>query len=367
MFYRIKALVVRHTFCKLPSVVAWAPVVLMLAMFSATPANAQTPLRDLLKATPYKIAYESYVNDNSDIFVMNADGSNPVNLTQTPKEQEHYPHISPDGTKMCFVSDIGEGRDTVRSVYVMDIDGKNRKKVAEYAREPFWSPDGNVIGFLPQEYPRFDVVDYYTKGMSFYDLASGKIEPHVNSTNLWHLYNPGWSSNGKWIVATVHAGMGYDHTILLLEAHGNKIIDLKIPGCRPRFSPDGQQIAWGASDNEIAVAPIDTDSDEPKVGPWRMHIKDAKNKIYHARWSPDGRFLSFSRGPDGEGDLSKPGTSQAACEIMGVYAKGWNIAAVSAERSGTNDLDQATEADVIMLTTNGLSNKESAWFRPRGK
>ena len=96
------------------------------------------PVHETLKTLPFKIAYESYVNDNSDLWVMNADGSNPVNLTRTPKEQEHYPQISPDGTKMCFVSDVGEGHDAVRSVYVMDIDGKNRKKVAEYRREPFW-------------------------------------------------------------------------------------------------------------------------------------------------------------------------------------------------------------------------------------
>ena len=35
---------------------------------------------------------------------------------------------------------------------------------------------GMKIGFLPQEYPKFNVIDYYTKGMSFYDLATGKIE-----------------------------------------------------------------------------------------------------------------------------------------------------------------------------------------------
>ena len=98
-----------------------------------------------------------------------------------------------------------------------------------------------------------------------------------------------------------------------------------------------------------------------------MRIEDATNKIYHVRWSPDGRFLSFSRGPDGEGDLSKPGTFQAACEIMGVYAPGWNIAAVSAEQDRTLDLHQGTDADFAILTTNGLSNKESAWLWPRRK
>jgi len=275
------------------------------------------------------------------------------------------PQISPDGRKMCFVSDVGEGRDTVRSVYVMDIDGKNRKKVAEYAREPFWSPDGRIIGFLPQEFPKFDVIDFSTKGMSFYDLASGRIEPHVNTTNLHHLYNPSWAVNGKWIVATVHAGMGYEHAIVLIETHGNKIINLKIPGCRPCFSPDAKFVAWGAEDHELAAAPIDLLADEPAVGPWTVHIKDEKNKIYHIDWSPDGQFLAFSRGPDGKGDPTKPGTHQAAAEVHGVYAPGWNIGAVKVDRAANLNLEDAAESDFCMLTTNGFSNKEPAWFRPR--
>ncbi|MGO8701641.1 MAG: hypothetical protein ACLQVY_28490 [Limisphaerales bacterium] len=333
-----------------------------LAQFSR--ASDTEPLRERLKALPFKIAYESYVNGNWEIFVMNPDGSGALNLTKTPDLNEHYPQVSPDGTKMCFVADKGEGREAVRSLYVMDIDGRNRKKIADYAREPFWAPDGKVLGYLDQEYSKFNVIDYYTKGMNFYDLATGKVTPHPNYTNLHHLYNPNFSANGKWIVSTVHAGMGFDHTILLIEAHGNKIIDLKIPGCRPRFSPDGKQVAWGANDNEIAAAPIDTDSDDPKVGEWRIQIKDATNKIYHARWSPDSQFISFSRGPDGEGDLSKVGTFQAACEIMGVYAPGWNIGVVPASEPRIIDLNHATDADFSMLTTNGFSDKESVWFRP---
>ena len=342
---------------------------LAAALFAVaiTAAHAQAPFRERLSRLPFKIAYESYVNDNWEIFVMNADGSNPVNLTQTPKEQEHYPQVSPDGTKICFVADEGEGRDTVRSLYVMDVDGGNRKKLVDHAREPFWSPDSQVIGFLPQEYPKFNVIDYYTTGMSFYDLRMGKIEPHPNSANLHHLYNPCFAPNGKWVVATVHAGMGVEHGILLIEAHGHKIINLKIPGCRPCFSPDGRQIAWGPGDHEIAAAPIDLDSDEPVVGERRVRIKDEPSKIYHVDWSPDSRFLCISRGPDGKGDVSKPGTFQGACEMVGVHAAGWNLFAVSTERDGTLDLNQATEADYTMLTTNGCSNKESAWFWPNRK
>jgi hypothetical protein len=84
-------------------------------------------------------------------------------------------------------------------------------------------------------------------------------------------------------------------------------------------------------------------------------------------WSPDGRFLSFSRGPASKGDPTKSGTFQSACEIVGVYAAGWNLYAVSAEREGILDLDHVTDADLLTLTTNGFSNKESTWFLFNGK
>jgi Tol biopolymer transport system component len=341
-----------------------AGISLGIVCAASRPARAAEPLVERLKDTSFKIAYEAYANGNSDIWVMNADGTGKVNLTSTPDQNEHYPQISPDGSKICFNIDSGGGRDAVRSTWLMDVDGKNRRKIADRAREPFWSPDSKVIGYLPQEYPKFDVIDYYTKGMMFYHLDSGQTEPHVNSANLRHLYHPRFSPNGKWIVATVHGGMGYGHAILLIEAHGDKIINLKIPGCRPSISPDGQHIAWGSGDHQIDTAPIDTNSDEPSVGPWQVRIQDDKDKVYHIAWSPDGKYVAFSRGPDGEGDLSKRGTFQAACEIIGVYATDWNLFAVPADKPGQIDLNTAGPDKVVQLTTSGDSNKEPFWFRP---
>lgn len=332
-------------------------------------ANLQTAgadFREQLRSLPFKIAYESYTNDNWEIFLVNADGSDPVNLTRTPGVHEHYPQSSPDGAKICYTVDAGQGRETVRSLWVMDADGMNRRKLVDNAREPFWAPDSNVIGFLPQEYPRFNVIDYYTKGMKFYHLDTGEIREHSNSARLHHLYNPSFSRDGRWIAATVHAGMGYDHAILLIEARGEKIINLNIPGCRPCLSPDGKQIAWGPGDHEIATAPINLEASEPSVGARQLRVKDEKNKIYHVDWSPDSRFLSISRGPEGEGDLSKPGTFKSACEIVGVHAAGWNIIAVSAQREGVLDLE-ASNAEFANLTRNGCSNKESTWILSKGK
>jgi hypothetical protein len=362
-FYLVKS--VPWSYC---SGIPMKPKLILLAVLSfsaaAWGADSKTGLRQSLEHSPYQIAIETYTNNNWEIFVMNADGSHQRNLTRTANEHEHYPQVSPDGTKICYTVDSGEGRDTVRSLWVMNIDGSNRKKLVDHAREPFWAPDSKVIGFLPQEYPKFNVIDYYTKGMSFYDLARGKIEPHPNSAKLHHLYNPSFSPNGKWIAATVHAGMGYSHAILLIERNGDKILNLKIPGCRPCISPDGKQIAWGPGDHEIAAAPLYTDSENPTVGKWRVQVKDDKNKIYHVDWSPDSKFLSISRGPEGEGDLSKPGTFRAACEIVGIYANGWNIIAVPATHDGTVDLEKAGDDAFATLTTNGLSNKESDWFLP---
>src|SRR5579859_4705774 len=93
------------------------------------PHHGQAALRRSLKTLPYKIAYECYVNGNWEIFIMNADGSNKVNLTRTPNRHEHYPQISPDGARIAFTVDEGEGRDAVRSLWVMDINGKHARKI----------------------------------------------------------------------------------------------------------------------------------------------------------------------------------------------------------------------------------------------
>src|SRR4051794_17614182 len=83
-----------------------ALVVVVLFIGSGT-SQAQSSLKEHLKDSPFKIAYETYVDGNWEIFVMNADGSHPVNLTKTPGQHEHYPQVSPDGTKICYSVDTG--------------------------------------------------------------------------------------------------------------------------------------------------------------------------------------------------------------------------------------------------------------------
>jgi hypothetical protein len=56
---------------------------------------------------------------------------------------------------------------------------------------------------------------------------------------------------------------------------------------------------------------------------------------------------------------------QAAAEVCGVYAKGWDIFAVSAKRKGILNLQVAGPDELAPITTSGDSNKEAAWYRAR--
>ncbi|MFH1737834.1 MAG: hypothetical protein ABIH23_02415, partial [bacterium] len=165
-----------------------------------------------------------------------------------------------------------------------------------------------------------------------------------------HLYNICWSNDGRWIVSTVHGGMGYSHAILAIEVNGNRVIDLKIPGCRPDLSPDGKRVVWGSDDTTFRIGDIDLDSDTPSIANIITAITDELH-IYHSDWSPDGRYISFSRGPGGKTQANGPGTHRGIAELVGVRAQ-WDICVFPVSGDG----------GAIQLTSDGMSNKESDWL-----
>jgi Tol biopolymer transport system component len=86
---------------------------------------------------------------NSEIFVMGADGSNPVNLSRHPAF-DGYPDWAPDGRRIVFASNRGTGDRLRFRVYVMNADGSDPVPISpnepgvSYQR-PRWSPDGRSI------------------------------------------------------------------------------------------------------------------------------------------------------------------------------------------------------------------------------
>lgn len=300
--------------------------------------RAELNLQEVL----FQIVYETYRKTNGkknwELYLINADGSNPVNLTRSPNVDEMYPHVSPDSSKICFVADELVGKKKVRNVYYMNINGTGRTMVAENARQSCWSPDGRTIAYLKGEFERYTIKDFATKGIFFYELATDKYRQHPNK-GLHHLYNICWSPDGNWFVATVHGGMGFKHAILAIEANETKVFDLTkfgVTGCRPDFSRDGKKITWGATDWDLCTGNIDF-AGAPKVTNVRRVIKCRKEcEVYHSDFSPDGRYITFSHGPKAE-------------EQVGGKAPGWDVCV--SDMSGK----------WVEITTDGNHNKEPDW------
>ena len=307
-----------------------------------------TPLaRDAmdLKQIPFKIVHETYRETdrklNWELFIMNADGSEPVNLTNTPDVDEMYPHVSPDGTKICFVADEGRSRrDKVRSVYYMNLDGSDRVKVVANGREPCWSFDSKSIAYLKGEYDRYTTREHATSGLTYYHLDEDWHQPHTND-ELHHLYAICWSPDGKWFVGAVQGGMGYSDTIIAFDAFGKRVFDLEkwgVRGCRPDLNLDGTRMVWGETDWNLQTGEIDLIADEPKVTNVHDILRCARrSKVYHVDISPDSKYITFSYGPFSGG------------QQVGGTASGWNICVA--------DLD----GNWVQITKDGLHNKEPDW------
>src|SRR5262245_61745891 len=93
-----------------------------------------------------RIAFYSERDGNSEIDVMNADGSGLARLTNTAAD-EGYPAWSPDGRTITFDSD----RDGNFEIYGMNADGSNVRRLTTHrARDvsASWSPDSSTIVFM---------------------------------------------------------------------------------------------------------------------------------------------------------------------------------------------------------------------------
>ncbi len=299
-----------------------------------------------LSKIPFRIVHESYRETagkrNWEILIVNADGSNQVNLTNTADIDEMYPHVSPDGTKICFVTDEGRRRrDKVRHVHYMNIDGTSRVHVAANAKEPCWSFDSKSIAYVKGEYERFSTREYATTGLAYYHLDGNWHQPHQSSEQLHHLYAICWSPDSKWFVAAVEGGMGYSDTIIAFEAFGKRVFDLEkwgVHGCRPDLNADGTRMVWGETDWNLQTGEVDLNAPEPTVTNVHDILRVARrSKVYHVDISPDSKYIVFSYGPFAGG------------QQVGGMAEGWNLC--------VGDLD----GNWVQITTDGLHYKEPDW------
>jgi len=290
------------------------------------PINATYGLEPLprselnLDEIPYQIVFESYREtegkENWEICLIDADGSNFVNLTNTPDIDEMYPHASPDGQRICFVADEGEDLESKRrNVYYMNIDGTERVKIAENAYEPCWSGDGKYIAYLPGEYPRYNPSASSNKGLEIYNVETGEAKRHPND-EIQHIWGLCWSPDNEWFVFA--KGRGVRRPENALKADDKTMMYLSFIGCTPDISSDGKQLAWNGLDWNLNIGNLDFNSDQHNVTDHKVVVVcDREHWVYHADWSPYSNYFAFSYakyGNDGIGQLA-PGCNICICDL----------------------------------------------------
>ncbi len=300
---------------------------------------------------PQRLVFEAYENGNWELFTIRSDGTDRVNLTATTDRHELYPQVSPDGRFIAFLCDEERDGKTVRSVERMAIDGSGRIRIEEAVREPAWSPDGRSILFAKQEFERFDIADYVSKGLRVHDVETGTTRDAKNET-IHHIYNPNVSPDGRWLVTTVHGGMGFRHGIIAVEIDGERVMDLKIPGCRPSLSADGSRIAWSSDDHTISVAELTWSDDGPRLSNPRVVHHEETLHTYHPDLTPDGTHVVFSLGPGGRVLADGPGTHTQVAEMIGVKGR-WNLVVRRI------DSDQPLR---FLTTGEDATSKEADWI-----
>ena len=88
--------------------------------------------------------------DDSEIYVMNADGSGTRRLTHNVG-YDGEPAWSPDGRKIAFQSTRRRFGGSKAEIYVMNADGSGKRNLTRNPAKdgsPSWSPDGRRIAFV---------------------------------------------------------------------------------------------------------------------------------------------------------------------------------------------------------------------------
>ena len=158
-----------------------------------------------------------YDEDDNDIWVMDADGTNWRNLTGNDSV-EFQPAWSPDGTRIAFVSQQSGNLD----IWVMKADGTNRHNITNHPSsdtEPAWSPDGSKIAFASER----DGGDFDIWVMD----ADGSKARNLHDNNDYES-QPAWSPDGTRIVF-VHdqEEFGFfDNDIWAMDIEGNNWLNL---------------------------------------------------------------------------------------------------------------------------------------------
>ena len=213
---------------------------------------------------------------------MNADGSDPVNLTQGRHAHCVSPAWSPDGTKIAY---LAFSDDPIDDVWVMDADGGNPQQMGSLTSPEFglydliWAEDGSFIYRYIQHRSEVFVVALDGSGSSLMD---------------WR--------EAAWLVKDIpyNRGLSPDETkmasVVLQDSEGDAYLSLSIfaPGEIPQPSEQIEDLLNRIDFRRIPLPDLPYQQAKLEPGQFITTTPDPT-------WSPDSMRIAFS-GKNEQGD-----------------------------------------------------------------
>ena len=278
-----------------------------------------------------KLAFSSDETGNQDIYVMNADGTGRVKLTDR-EAKDTEPSWSPDGEWIAFLSRT-QGKTDIHRVR---SDGTGLSTLTKFPAQlysrPIWSPDGTKIAFTsnrdadpppqlgPTPVPFHDDAPEFPGAAPRPELyvmnADGSGQTRLTFNFLFD-GNPTWSPDSQRLA--FQSREDGDHEIYVVNADGSgltKLTDNEDADIFPAWSPDGRVIAFSSNrpksgfGSELTEAARRDDATSGNPVDFEIYIMSPEgNGIVNRTqttsledsrpsWSPDGVWIAFEGRPN---------------------------------------------------------------------
>jgi Tol biopolymer transport system component len=217
-----------------------------LTQLTTNTANDRAPS---ISGNGSKIAFESNVDGDWEIFLINSDGSGLTQLTSNSLT-DAYPSISDDGSKIAFYSDVGGGRE----VFVVNSDGSGLTQVTSNAATvglALISGDGSKIAYESNVDGDREIFVINSDGTGLTQLTHNTADD----------YNPSISNDGSKVA--FESNVNGDWEIFLVNSDGSGLTQLTsntVDDRGPSMSGDATEIAfYSNADGDWEIFVINSD------------------------------------------------------------------------------------------------------------
>jgi len=235
-----------------------------------------------------KIVFTSDRNGSEDIYSMNLDSSELIQLTDHPG-QDNYPAISPDGKKIAYTSDING----IWQIMVMNWDGTDKSQLTRNpwrSGYPTWSFDGRFIYFEVYQDGDWEIYRINSDGSNMKRLT---FNPGIDD---WH--PDGHPFQYKIIYESGNKG---NEDLYVMDYNGEnpeRISSINMRKRAPAISIDGKLIAFMSYEgNNSFIYTMDGNGENVKM------VSGSLINCGHPGFSPDNAFLAFESIIDGQQEI----------------------------------------------------------------